>query len=328
MVGTEVAGPEDGGAHKLPSRLAAQIIERARQLSLPVGAHMKEQELADVFRVSRTPVRMALHALAELDLVESRPNRGFFLKAAAEAARGTGGMTAAPDGADEDPLYFRMAEDRLTGRLDERIAEAEVARRYGATRGRIVRLLARMAQEGWLVRLPGHGWEFQPLLTSPEAYDQGYRYRMLIEPAALLEPGYKVDAAAFSQARTQQLAMLEGGINRWSRSETFTANSVFHEVLVAGSENPFLLEGLRRVNRLRRLLEYRTQQHRGRLVQECRDHLMLLDLIEAGDLERAAASLHAHLDRARVAKGRIIGNGAVPETASPPPSGHRTVRRS
>lgn len=218
-MGNDVAGAASDAAYKLPSRLAAQIIERSRQLGLPAGTHLKEQELADVFRVSRTPVRMALNALAELDLVESRPNRGFFLKATAEAANGSPGMVAAPDGADEDPLYFRIAEDRLNGTLEERIAEAEMARRYGATRGRIARLLARMAQEGWLVRMPGHGWEFQPLLTSPEAYDQGYRYRMLIEPAALLEPGYRVDAAAFAQARTQQQAMLQGGINRWSRSE-------------------------------------------------------------------------------------------------------------
>jgi DNA-binding GntR family transcriptional regulator len=275
-------------------------------MGMAAGAHLTEQELADAFRVSRTPVRMALRVLQDMKLVENRPNRGFFL-AQNSGEPDTDGMQAAREGADEDPLYFQIAEDRLSGVLGERCTEAELARRYGASRARIVRLLARMAQEGWIERLPGHGWSFQAALTSREAYDQGYRYRMLIEPAALLEPGYHLSPAVIAEARNQQLAMLAGGIQHWSRSETFAANANFHEVIVGGSSNPFLLGGLRRVNRLRRLHEYRTlQQHRGRLVHECEDHLRLLDLITAGDQAGAAAALYTHLDRSRQAKARIM----------------------
>ena len=299
---------EDISARTLASRLAAQIIERARQMGLPAGAHLTEQELADAFRVSRTPVRMALRVLQDMKLVENRPNRGFFLTPqAGEASAGTG-IQAAPEGADEDPLYFQIAEDRLSGTLEARCTEAELARRYGASRARVLRLLSRMAHEGWVERLPGHGWSFLPVLTSGEAYDQGYRYRMLIEPAALLEPGYRLSAETIAEARAGQQAMLAGGIHHWSRSEAFAANSVFHEVIVAGADNPFLLGGLRRVNRLRRLQEYRTlQTHRDRLVHECEDHLRLLDLIEAGQLKEAAAALYRHLDHSRAAKARIMG---------------------
>lgn len=305
-------GKEDASAHTLASRLAAQIIERSRQMGMEAGAHLTEQELADAFRVSRTPVRMALRVLQDMNLVENRPNRGFFLTQKAGEPDSENGMQAARDGADEDPLYFQIAEDRLTGVLGERCTEAELARRYGASRARIVRLLARMAQEGWVERLPGHGWSFQPALTSHEAYDQGYRYRMLVEPAALLEPGYHLPPEVIAETRNQQLAMLAGGIQHWSRSETFAANANFHEVIVGGSSNPFLLGGLRRVNRLRRLHEYRTlRHHRDRLVHECEDHLRLLDLIAAGDLEAAAAALHKHLDRSRQAKARIMSAEAA-----------------
>ena len=298
---------EDVSPHTLASRLAAQIIERARQLGMSAGAHLTEQELADAFRVSRTPVRMALRVLQDMNLVENRPNRGFFLTQAADEANATTGIQAAPEGADEDPLYFQIAEDRLTGALGERCTEAELARRYGASRARILRLLSRMAQEGWIERLPGHGWSFQPALTAGQAYDQGYRYRMLIEPAALLEPGYHLSAETIMETRAQQRAMLAGGIQHWSRSETFAANANFHEVIVSGANNPFLLGGLRRVNRLRRLHEYRTlQHHRDRLVYECQDHLHLLDLIEAGRYAEAATHLHDHLNRSREAKARIM----------------------
>ena len=258
-----------GATHRLPSRLAAQIVERMRQIGWPAGTHLREQELADTFRLTTH----------------------------------------------EDPLYFVVAEDRLRGVLGNRCTEAELARRYEVSRTRIVRLLSQMAQEGLIVRLPGNGWEFLPLLSSPEAYDQGYRYRMLIEPAALLEPGYTLSGAVVTQMRTKQQAMLEGGTHAWSRSETFGANADFHEVIVSGASNPFLLEGLRRVNRSRRLLEYRTHQFRDRLVGECRDHLHLLDMIEAGEIPEAAKFLHDHLDRARVAKAKIIH--AAPPGAPP-----------
>ncbi len=305
-----VTAKEAAEAHKLPSRLAAQIIERAKHMRLTAGTHLVEQELADAFRVSRTPVRMALRVLADMDLVESRPNRGFFLKHPAPRIGSLEGFVKPPpEGADEDPLYFRIAEDRLNGEVEQRCTEAELARRYGVSRPRLLRLLSRMAQEGWVARLPGHGWEFQPLLTSSQSYEQGYRYRMLIEPQALLEPGFHLSAAMIAHARSQQLAMLEGGIQHWSSSETFAANSVFHEIIVSGAGNPFLLEGLRRVNRLRRLLEYRMHQFRPRLVRECRDHLELLDMIERGDYPQAAAFLREHLDSARLAKTRLIAEG-------------------
>ena len=308
-----------GATHRLPSRLAAQIVERMRQMGWPAGTHLREQELADAFRVSRTPVRMALQSLQELDVVESRPNRGFFLKEQVEPATASDRPVAATQ---EDPLYFIVAEDRLRGVLGNRCTEAELARRYDVSRTRIVRLLSQMAQEGLVLRLPGNGWEFLPVLSSPEAYDQGYRYRMLIEPASLLEPGYTLSNTVLSEARRKQQAMLAGGIHAWSRSETFGANSDFHEVIVSGASNPFLLEGLRRVNRSRRLLEYRTHQFRDRLTGECRDHLHLLDLIECGHLQDAAKFLHDHLDRARAAKAKIIhqaSTGTVRKRAAPKP---------
>jgi DNA-binding GntR family transcriptional regulator len=306
-----------GASHRLPSRLAAQIVERMRQMGWPTGVHLREQELADTFRVSRTPVRMALLTLQQMNLVENRPNRGFFLMEQHGTAK-QGDAVSGPT--NEDPLYFAVAEDRLRGALGSRCTEAELARRYNVSRARILRLLAQMAQEGLVLRLPGNGWEFLPLLTSPEAYDQGYRYRMLIEPAALMEPKYTLSPATMSELRIKQQAMLNGGIHAWSRSETFGANSDFHEVIVSGASNPFLLEGLKRVNRSRRLLEYRTHQFRDRLVGECRDHFHLLDLIEGGEISEAAVFLYEHLDRARVAKAKILTDGIPVATRRRAPS--------
>lgn len=296
----EMSEADGAGSPKLPARLAAHIIEYAKLHDMPVGSHLREQALADAFRVSRTPVRMALRHLEEMDIVECKPNRGFFLKQT--SARLANGAPVAAPPEDDDPLYFEIAEDRVAGRLDIRFTETELMRRYGVTRARLMRLLARMTREGWLDRLPGRGWEFQPMLNSPASYEQSYRFRLVIEPAALMEPDYTVDAAAFARARAQQGAMLAGGILLYSRAETFQIGAQFHETIVAASGNAFLLDGLRRVNRVRRLIEYRAHKERTRLVQECKDHLRLLDLLEAGRRDDAVAFLRGHLDRARETK--------------------------
>jgi DNA-binding GntR family transcriptional regulator len=290
----------EAGSPTLPARLAAHIIEYAKLHEMPVGSHLREQALADAFRVSRTPVRVALRHLEEMDIVECKPNRGFFLKQTS-ARLASGSPVAAPP-EDDDPLYFEIAEDRVAGRLDIRFTETELMRRYSVTRSRLMRLLARMTREGWLDRLPGRGWEFQPVLTSLAAYAQSYRFRLLIEPAALMEPGYAVGEAAFTRARAQQQAMLAGGILIYSRAETFQIGAQFHETIVAASGNAFLLDALRRVNRVRRLIEYRAHKERTRLVQECKDHVHLLDLLEARRQDEAVAFLRVHLDRARVSK--------------------------
>jgi DNA-binding GntR family transcriptional regulator len=59
-------------AGTLRQRIADEILSG----HLPPGARLEEQDLADRFGVSRTPVREALKALVETGLVEIRPHRG------------------------------------------------------------------------------------------------------------------------------------------------------------------------------------------------------------------------------------------------------------
>jgi DNA-binding GntR family transcriptional regulator len=237
------------------------------------------------------------------------------VKAALRAAGANFGV----NGDEQESLYFRIGEDRLTGRLPQRFTETELMRRYKVTRAQVGRLLRRMSHEGWVERLPGQGWEFQPIFDSPKIYEQGYRFRELIEEAALLEPGYHLDSQTIARLRAKQKAMLEGGLLRYSRAETFETSASFHEAIVAGSGNAFLIDTIRRINRLRRLLDYRTQFDRARLVQQCREHLTLLDLIEARNFGRAAEFLKHHIDVARQLK--------VGLTLAPSPRG-RTLRSS
>lgn len=79
-----------------------------------------------------------------------------------------------------------------------------LARRYGLGSPQLTRILRRINVEGWIERLPGYGWEFQPVLTSLQAYRDSCRFRLLLEPAAIMEPGFAVDRRVLIEVRAQQ----------------------------------------------------------------------------------------------------------------------------
>jgi DNA-binding GntR family transcriptional regulator len=272
--------------------LAGQIAEHLAQEGAEPGTHIVEQRLANRFKVSRSPVRRALALLAETNAVERHPNRGYFVAQKASAAART---EIAAAGDDDDPVYYRIAEERVRGEIPDRVTEMALARRYRTTRAHIRGLLARMAKEGWIQRLPGHGWAFEPVLASAEGYEKSFHYRAVIETAALRTPGYQLAPEAIERLRQRQRALLDGGLAHMSDAEVFEIGATFHEVLVGGSGNPFFVDGIRRVNALRRLLEYRAKRSREKVVRQCTEHLKLLDLIEGGKLEQAARFLEKHL---------------------------------
>lgn len=280
--------------------LAARIVERLRELNFEAGAHITEQELADHFQVSRTPIRLALGTLAKSGAVEHRPNRGFFV---VHPAAALADAELAP--AEDEKLYYRIAEDRLSGAIPQRITEAQLVRRYRVARKHVAATLSRMAHEGWLERLPGHGWAFLAMMDSAKGYEDGYRFRAVVEPAALRHPGYNLPAEAIQRLRQVGRSILADNA-RFSDAELFDMGSNLHETIVAASGNAFLLDGLRRVNSLRRLLEYRAKRDRAKVAGQWREHMALLDLIEAGKLEQAARLLERHLDIARKKKTPLV----------------------
>jgi len=281
---------------RLADRIARQIAEHIRTEELTEGTHLVAQALADRFQVSRAPVTAALKALADDGVVEAVSNRGFFVKEVPEP------LCEAT--LDEDPLYTAIVEARLSGDLPDRASENELMRRFGATRPRLQRTLGRIAREGWVDRLPGHGWTFRATLDSAEAYEQAYRFRAVIETEALLQPGYAFVPAEMERLRQEQRALLDGAINSASRAQLFEINAGFHETLVAWSGNTFFLDALRRINKLRRLIEFRVTADRSRLDQQCREHLALLDLVERGDMALAADFLRGHVGHALALKVR------------------------
>lgn len=278
----------------LTPQIVANVIEFIQTNGIGKGEHLPLQMLADAFRVSRAPIMSALKQLETQGVVRAEPNRGYFLAVdpgSLEDVKSAG----VEDGEGDEAIYFRIAEDRLAGKLDERLSENELMRFYDLPRTKLLRVLRRIAEEGWIERLPGNGWAFTQALTSKKSYEDGYAFRAVIEQQAMLLPSFEPNAEGLKRAREVQTRLRDGGYETWSRAEIFKANNEFHEMLVACSQNEFFLDAIKRINRLRRLIEYHITIDRSRLPRQTEEHLQILDLIEHGRRNEAAAFLYTHI---------------------------------
>jgi DNA-binding GntR family transcriptional regulator len=288
----------------LSIRLAADIVQLIAREKIAVGSRLTERALADELRVSRSPIRQALKDLARKAIVQAHPDGGFMVSVQGAAA------ASEPSAADtaqtaEETAYLRIAEARLAGELETRITENELMRRYTLTRAQLNRVLRRMSSEGWIERLPGHGWSFLPILTSANAYAQSYRFRLLMEPAGILEPTFVLDREALLRCRAEQAVLVAGEVRHVSPAAIFDANTHLHETIAKCSGNQFILDSLKRLNCVRRLMEYRKAVDRQQALRRCEEHLVLIDLLLADDREAAADFMRLHLRDASREKTRM-----------------------
>jgi DNA-binding GntR family transcriptional regulator len=280
--------------------MAGQILALARREGLQPGERLIEQRLADALDLSRGPIRLGLRALAAAGLARGEPHRGFVLVRSTNSGAVASALAALSRG---DEVYAAIAADRLGGRLGLDVTEAELMRRYRLGRPELQRLLDRIAVEGWIARLPGYGWRFAETLSSSEAYAQALAFRAVIEPAAITQPRYRLLPAVIARLRERQLRILDGELERMSLGEVFQSGCEFHEEIMRGSDNPFFVETLKRVNSIRRLFAYRTFADRPGMRLHVTDHLRLLDLLETGRHAEAAKLMVRHLRRSPVASG-------------------------
>lgn len=287
----------------MSEQLASSIERWIADEQLVEGTTLPERAVAERFRVSRTPVREALQLLAQQGTITARPEGGYAVKARIELPP-LSALTSLPPADPDEAVYLQIAEDRLSGELPERTTENDLMRRYGLTRARLVAVLRRITSEGWMERLPGNGWQFLPTLSSGAAYDQGYRLRILLEPAALLESAWQLDEAALRKCRAEQQALVDGAYEWASPAQLFDANTRLHELIISFAGNVFISDALKRVNRLRRLMDYRKNVDRPGTQRRCKEHLTLIDLLLTGQREAAADFMRLHLrDAAREKAG-------------------------
>jgi DNA-binding GntR family transcriptional regulator len=276
-----------------------RILTYVRRENLAAGSHLTESHLVDVVGTSRSPVQAALTHLAKLGVVRHDLNRGSFLVVPASSLLNIAEEWST---AGDDRIYLKIAVHRLNRKIPDVVTEMDLMRIYRTSRNAIRKALSRMQQEGWVERRAGHGWFFLPMIDSVEAYDESYAFRIAIEPAGLLSPTFKCNPAALESCRKEQQHIVAGGYRTMTPGELFEANSNLHETIASWSGNRFILHSVRRMNQLRRLVEYAQAEKRPPRKTQAQEHLAILDEITAGDFLSAATLMRKHLDGARRSK--------------------------
>jgi DNA-binding GntR family transcriptional regulator len=292
-------------------QLAAHILSDLHARNAGPGRPLRAQSLAGQWGLSRSPVHRALALLHARGLVEHTPGKGYrtgpdFLRPPG-IAQGTHlsallqrldpTQTGCPPSLTD--LCRAIADDRRAGILADTFSEAQLQSRYGLTRSRLAMLLGLLEHDGWADRHAGTGWTFSPLLTSPDTLLQASRSRMLLEPAALKEPGYHLAPELLARCRKAEQRVvginIHAGHPRPSASDLHARGVQFHQTLAAASRNRFLTDALNRIHRLRTVLPHGAIQDLERTRQQAAEHLAILDAIARGRLNHAAALLHRHL---------------------------------
>lgn len=291
-------------SRKISNRLLHDILAG----SLEGGQHISAQQVADRYGVSRTPVREALISLESQDVLVREANRGYFVAETLPARIKSTLAAADPQESDD---YQSLADDWLTNELPEEVTEQFLRQKYGWTKAKVGDLLIRAAREGWAERKEGYGWRLLPVAKTPEAFDAIYRFRMAVEPAAMLEPSFELDRKVLDEQRRLQEGMLDMDMDAAHGESLLESGSIFHEEIIKLSGNPFFLMALQRVNRMRRLMEYRAEVNRERLIEQCTEHLEILSLLEAGNIVDASYRMRQHLSGALKRKSPLTWSWAA-----------------
>lgn len=280
-----------------PSSLHVQVarglIAWIRSRRLKSGYHLREEEVAQHFGLSRSPVRGAFRVLADLRLLQHESNRGYYLRIDSDdAAFAADNVVDAQD----DALYNQIARAWFAGELPEYSGEAVLRRQFAPqSRTVLARALRQLTADGIISPVPGKGWRLEPNLGTASAFEDSYQYRQTIEPAAILLDSFTLDGDEARIIRQRHRDILDGDRAHQTLKMLVDADIQFHEFIGRCSGNRFFASAIDRQNALRRLTEHLANLESGRLYVSCEEHLLILDALESGDRCRAAERMREHL---------------------------------
>jgi len=188
-----------------------------------------------------------------------------------------------------DVVYDRLREGIVVGdlKLGEQVSEAQLAQRMGISKTPVREALVRLKVEGLVEIVPQRG-TFVFKLT-PEQVGQLCRYRAMVETAALREAAstQPQELVARLKGHVAEMAQQEKArdLNRLSRIDMN-----FHFEFLACCSNPYLRAAYE-------LIRYQliALRHRAPIDNMVDSHQILIDLLEAGDIDAAARQLHEHV---------------------------------
>lgn len=288
--------------------LARSILDFAQESGLSAGDALPELALARQFEVSRTLIRSALQVLQEQQLAQHESGRGFFL------TRDPASPELAPSlpQAAEEQAAASILRDRMAGRLGNSISISELMRRYELSRADAQKVLGQLSEDQVIERGAGQSWHFRPLLNNLAALEDSLRLRLILEPEALLAPGFAPDRQRLSLLRSGMEQLLASPIEQFDISQFRELDIAFHELIAHSCGNRFIADILLQHQKLRRLPNLLPMVSPFRLQEALREHLRILEQIERGQLDIAADLMRLHL-RLSAAQRPQTANRGIPQ---------------
>jgi DNA-binding GntR family transcriptional regulator len=286
---------------RLHDELATRILQLQKERGATPGTRLIELDLSQQLGVSRTPIRGALRLLESRRLIAPRPGGGYELRRPIEKVR----ELELVDEHDEQDriLFLAIAEARLAGRLPDRCMQQELVRMFDTNTAAVIRILRQLAELGVVERNRGNGWTFLPALDTERAQAESYQLRLILEPAFLLEPSFRLDRDWALRARKRHEDFRK---KRWRATlaiELYDINADFHESLARFSDNRFMLGIMQQQNRLRSFVNYAWDYGAERVHASLDEHLGILGALELDDRPRAAKLMRRHLEIASQTDG-------------------------
>jgi DNA-binding GntR family transcriptional regulator len=107
----------------------------------------------------------------------------------------------------------------------------------------------------------------------------------------------------------------------FATTSLFDMHARLHQTIIECSQNAYFADALQRVNRLRRLVEYKQSFDRPNALLRCAEHIEIANLLLVNEREQAAELMGRHLSDLSVAKidewkeGKLTGDKGRPEAA-------------
>jgi DNA-binding GntR family transcriptional regulator len=205
--------------------------------------------------------------------------------------------------------YEAIKRSLLVGEyvLGLRLAEERLAKEVGVSRTPVREALLRLHTEGLVNRHPSGG--YSPTVPNIAEVRELYEVRMALERAGLLRPrltGTPHDRDALEALRDDWAAMAEDPAA--PTPEFVVWDESFHLRLAEASGNRELADLLRRVNERIRIVRMRDFLTTDRISRTISEHLELVELLLAGDLDGALTQYDDHVQTSfDVVEQRVAG---------------------
>lgn len=201
-------------------------------------------------------------------------------------------------------VYEALVELVVGGGLrpGQHLVESDLARQLGVSRQPVREALHRLEAEGWVDLRPSQG-AFVHVPTEREI-NQLLDVRELLEAETARLAARSVTPETIAGLR----AIWQNGMTAADSGDldrVVVANSTFHAEIAAGAGNEVLSDLAGIVSRRMRWYYRLVAPSRGQ--ESWAEHQQLIEAIEAGDEERAAAVARSHNERTRAAYQRLGG---------------------